>query len=89
LVVTDNQDREKVLATVASTIVAFTNLRPKAKIFIMGSSASRTRLYRMAINKYFYELSEIFDIQGIFNKKWLPFEKNIDYRAFLIIRKTS
>lgn len=38
----------------------------------------------MAISKYFDELSETFDIQGSFNKKWFPFEKNIKYDGFLI-----
>ena len=87
VVVTDNQDREKVLATVASTVFIFTKRYPKAKIIMRGRNTARTRLYRMAINKYFDELSEHFDIKGNFNKQWLPFEKNVDYVAFLISRK--
>lgn len=86
---TDNQDREKVLATVVSTAFVFIKRYPNAKIIVRGSSDVRTRLYRMIINKYFDELSETFDIQGYFNKKWLPFVKNIDYQAFLISRKIS
>lgn len=89
VVVSNNQDRDKVLATVASTVVVFTKRRPKAKIFISGSNEIRTRLYQMAINKYFEELSKSFNIQGFFNEKWLPFEKNIKYEAFLISRKTN
>jgi hypothetical protein len=89
-VVTDNKDSEKVLATVANTLIAFSKQHPKAQIFFEGSNTARNRLYRMAISKYFDELSIIFDIYGSFNKKWLPFErKNIDYRAFLIKRKIS
>ncbi len=88
-VITDNQDREKVLATVVNTIFIFTKRYPTAKILILGSNAARTRLYRIAISKYFDELSEIFDIRGNLNKKWLPFEKNIGYNAFLITRKTN
>lgn len=44
LVVTDNQDREKVLATVANTVFIFTKRHPKARIIISGSSRSRNRL---------------------------------------------
>lgn len=88
-VVTDNQDREKIIATVASTIFIFIKRYPKASIIIRGSNKARIRLYRMAISKYFDELSETFDIQGYFNENWLPFEKNIDYEAFLITRKIS
>jgi hypothetical protein len=83
-VITNNQDREKVLATVANTIFIFLKRYPEAKIIMRGRNTARTRLYRMAISKYSDELSDFFDIKGNFNKKWLPFEKNIDYNAFLI-----
>jgi glycerate kinase len=64
LSITDNQDRDKILATVVSTVYEFTKRNPKAKIFIAGSTDARNRLYRMAIDKYFDELSETFDIKG-------------------------
>ena len=38
----------------------------------------------MAINKYFEELSNVFDVQGFTHKKWQLFERNIDFDAFLI-----
>ena len=86
-VITDNQDREKVLSTVANTVIIFTTHYPKAQIYFEGSNNARTRLYQMAISKYFDELSENFNIKGYISKKWLPFEKNINYEAFLITRK--
>ncbi len=86
-VVTNNQDREKVLATVANTVITFTQRHPKAYVYIEGSNAVRTRLYQMAISKYFSELSETFDIKGVYERKLLPFKTNINYSAFLIIRK--
>lgn len=88
LVVTNNQDREKVLSTVANTVLVFTKRRPKAHIFIIGSTLSRTRLYQIAISKYFDELSENFEIKGYFRGYWLPFSKNLNFVAFLIVRKT-
>jgi hypothetical protein len=87
LVVTNNQDREKVLATVANTVIIFTKRRPKAHIYIRGSTRPRTRLYQMAISKYLDELSENFDIKGQFKEIWLPFNKTTNFDAFLIIRK--
>ena len=86
-VVTNNQDREKVLATVANTIIIFTKYYPKAQIFFEGSNDARTRMYQIAISKYFDEFSDIFDIKGYNSNGWLPFEKNIYYEAFLITRK--
>jgi hypothetical protein len=88
LAITNNQDREKVLATVANTVIIFTKHRPKAHIYIVGSTEARTRLYQMAISKYFDELSEIFEIKGYSNTKWHSFNKNTNFTDFLIIRKT-
>lgn len=89
LIVTNNQDREKVLATVAATVIIFTKRRPKAQIYIEGSTRSRTRLYQIAISKYFDELSHLFDIKGFMDDDFYPFEKNNDYASFLITRKIS
>ena len=87
LVVTDNQDSEKVLATVASTVYIFTKYHPTARIILTGSTPARTRLYRMAISKYLEELSETFDIKGMTETKFEKFKKNRTYFAFLIKRK--
>jgi hypothetical protein len=89
LVVTDNKDRDKVLATVVETIITFTNYYPKAKILFRGSTDPRTRLYQIAITKYFEELSKKFDILGLTNDGWFSFEKNTAYIAFLINRKIN
>ena len=53
MAITDNGDSEKVLATVVAAVYAFCDLFPKAWIYATGSTAARTRLYRMGINKYF------------------------------------
>ena len=86
-IVTDNEDREKVLATVANTMIIFTKVNPKARVLIVGSNPARKRLYQMAISKYFDELSETFDIKGFLHGDLFRFRKNINYTAFLIKRK--
>ena len=88
-VVSDNQDRDKVLATVAKAVIIFTNRHPKANVFFRGSTEVRTRLYQIAIGKYLDELSKDFDIQGHLDKSWQFYEKNVTYSAFLISRKTN
>jgi hypothetical protein len=45
----NNGDRDKVLATVASTALNFFDQFPKAQIFAEGSTPARTRLYQMGI----------------------------------------
>jgi hypothetical protein len=64
LSVTNNGDSLKVLATVASTVHAFTSKYPQAWIFATGSTAVRTRLYRMGIINNLAEISEDFVILG-------------------------
>ena len=84
---TNNGDRDMVLATVASTIVAFTNRFPAVRILIEGSTIARTRLYQMAITDYLEEIKQDFDIQGFINHRWEIFHRGRNYSAFLIARK--
>lgn len=87
LVVTDNQDSQKVLATVASTLYIFTDNYPNSWVGATGSTKARTRLYQIGISKYLDEISEKFIILGNHKGNWGLFEKNIAYDAFLITRK--
>jgi len=73
LSVSNNGDSEKVLATVVSAIYAFTDLKPESWIYASGSTKSRTRLYRMGINRYFDKVNEDFDLFGLYNKEFLRF----------------
>ena len=87
VVVSDNKDMEKVLATVVASVFTFTTWYPHAWIFIEGSTESRTRLYRMVISLYFEELKTHFSIFGYSNNDWSEFKKQQNYSAFLIKRK--
>lgn len=84
LAVTDNKDSQKVLATVASTIYTFIHQHPEAWVFATGSTKARTRLYQIGISKYLDEIAEDFIVLGRRDANWFPFEKNIEYDAFLI-----
>ncbi|OQX78321.1 MAG: hypothetical protein B6D64_06930 [Bacteroidetes bacterium 4484_276] len=88
-VISNNGDSEKVLATVVSTLFAFTDKHKDAMIYATGSSKSRTRLYRMGIAKYLDEAKNDFEIFGETKEGWEDFNKNIDYEAFLLIRKNK
>jgi hypothetical protein len=86
--VTNNGDSQKVLATVAATLYAFTDERPTVTIIATGSTAARTRLYRMGITNNLESIKEDFYIFGFTeDKNWEPFRKNIKYGAFLVRRK--
>lgn len=90
LVNTNNRDSEKVLATIAHTVVEFTKYYPKAIVYAEGSTLSRTRLYQMGINKIWNEIEEKFDLYGFVEAEGFhPFERNSNYQAFVISRKNQ
>jgi len=87
ITVTNNNDSRKVLSTVAATVHDFTLQYPDAWIIAKGSSHSRTRLYRMGITNHWNEINPEFDIFGLKDSTWEPFEMRRDYEAFLVRRK--
>ena len=88
-IVTDNGDSEKVLATVVSAIYAFADRYPDSWIYATGSSTSRTRLYRMGINKYYGIVIEDFEIMGEYRNEWEIYEFGKDYQAFAVHKKNT
>lgn len=86
-VATNNGDRDKILATVVSSIHTFFLKYPDYAVHLTGNSPSRTRLYQIAISNYFDELSLDFHILGKLKDEVLRFEKGVNYEAFFIIKK--
>lgn len=88
LVVSNNEDSEKVLATVAAAVALFADNHPGALVFAQGSTSSRTRFYVMGISKYLREITSSFEIWGSLNTvEWELFSKNRPYKALLARRK--
>ena len=88
-VISNNGDSEKVLATVAATVYAFTDKYPDVWIYATGSTKSRTRLYRMGVTKFLSEVNEDFDVLGEREGDWESFRKNVSYDGFLVRRKNK
>jgi hypothetical protein len=59
-IITNNGDDPKVLATVLSTMYAFTGKNPEAYIYATGSTELRTRMYRIGISNNLKELTVFF-----------------------------
>jgi len=85
--VSDNGDRNKVLATVAYAVEIYLNKYPYRYVFFTGSTKERTRLYRMAIGLNLDELSIKFEIYCQTDSGIIPFQKNIPVTGLLIKRK--
>lgn len=81
---TNNGDREKVLATIASTVFKFTKIYPEAIIFLQGQTLAKTRLYQIGIKANRAKISEIFEIIGFTNGSWEPVKENKNYQAFIL-----
>ncbi len=87
LVVSDNGDTEKVLATVVSALYAFCEKYPDAYIYASGSTKSRTRLYRIGITKHYDQMKEDFYLYGQSGDTFTEFESGKEYIGFLAQRK--
>ena len=87
-VITNNQDRDIVLATVANTIATFCDHYGNHYIYAEGSTASRTRLYQMGIASLWNEICAEFEVYGLNEDGWNEFKPNeVNYEAFLVKRK--
>jgi len=85
--ITNNGDSQKVLATVASTVYAFTGKYTEAWIYATGSTVVRTRLYRMGLTNNLTEILKDFYVFGLKDENWESFIVSEDYEAFLVTRK--
>ena len=56
-VVTNNKDRDIILATIASTVIDFSNHYNNPFVYAKGSTSSRTRLYQMSISGLWEEIN--------------------------------
>jgi len=87
LVVSNNADSEKVLATVVAALYAFFDKHSDAFVYVTGSTSARTRLYRMGITKFYEEMVQDFDLYGQVGDEFYDFEIDKDYAGFLAQRK--
>lgn len=88
LIISNNNDKEKILATVALTIIEFSDQYPMMPVYVQGSTPARTRTYQMGINRHFEEIEHLFYVFGLVeNSGWHPFTIGTNYSAFLILKK--
>ncbi len=84
LVISDNGNAEKVLATVVKALQLFVKAYHQSMVFAKGSSRSRTRFYRIGINKYLDEIQNDFHLWGRSDTNWETYQKGKDYDAFAV-----
>jgi uncharacterized protein DUF6934 len=87
-VITNNGDNQKVLVTVASSLLEFTNKYPGAMVYATGTTKSRTQLYRMGISNNLEMIETNFEVFGQHKYGWELFRKGVEYDAFFVKRKS-
>ncbi len=88
MAISNNKDRQIVLATVANTVIEFSDNYGHCYIYAKGSTPSRTRLYQMGITGLWKEITAVFDVYGLKENTWWKFTPNqVNYEAFLVKRK--
>lgn len=84
----NNQDTQKVLATVAATVLEFTAVYSDMLVYAKGSNPARTRLYQMGICANLAKIEPILDIYALTKGgNWEPFQTGTNYEAFMARRK--
>lgn len=86
---TNNLDRNKVLATVAHTVIDFTKYYPDTIICAQGNTPAKTRLYQMGISSNLSVISKLFSIGGYVDDVWEPFNKQKNYDSFTLTAKSN
>jgi len=87
LAVTNNGDTDKILGTIVAALYTFLDNNPDALVYATGSTAARTRLYRMGITRFYEEMLQDFHLFGRIGKEFYEFEIGKEYEGFLAQRK--
>lgn len=82
LTISNNADRDKVLATVASSVLDVMDHFGNVAIYAKGSTPARTRLYQMGLNANLKEIETIFDILGLTTPGWRKFSRALTIQNF-------
>ncbi len=85
--ISDNGDRNKILATVAYAVEIYLNRYPERWVYFKGSTEERTRLYRMAVGLNLEELLLKYEIYGEQQQGIIPFQKNAEVLGLLVKKK--
>jgi hypothetical protein len=83
------QKIENIAENIYNLLFGDWDIRNGAKILIVGSTKTRTRLYQMAIAQNLITINKHFDIQGLVDDHWENFRSGINFDAFLAKAKEN
>lgn len=85
--ISNNSDRNKVLVTVAHTVLDILEDFGNVAVVARGRTPACTRLYQMGINAHKEEIDKLLEVRGFRESKWEKIEKGINYSAFIAKKK--
>lgn len=85
--VSGSGDTDKVLGTVVAALYAFFDAHPSASVYATGSTAARTRLYKMGITRFYKDVRRDFFLFGETEEGFEKFQPGKEYMGFLAQRK--
>ena len=87
--ISDNGDRDKIIATVVAVVDKYTQRYPRRWIYFRGNTPTKRRLYRMAVSIHLEELSDKFEILAELEEMevLVPFQRNMAAVGFLVRRR--
>ncbi len=85
--ISNNGDRNKILATVTYAVEIYLNKHPEKWVYFKDSTQERTRLYRMAVGLNLNELLLKFEIYAEQGEGMVPFQKNMEVMGVLVKKK--
>lgn len=83
----NNKDKDKILSTVASTVLLYVKNNGNLPVYAVGNTPAKTRFYQMGINAHLPEIEKLFWVFGYLKGKWVAFKPGINYEAFLGVKK--
>lgn len=87
--VTNNNDRDKVFATIAEIVRLFLTRFPRNHVFVTGNTPAKIRLYQMLVSNNLELISREFKVYGQKQLKgrFKKFKKGESYSGILISNK--
>lgn len=87
--VRNNGDLERIMATVAQTLLVFFRSHPRAKVAFTGSTPARTRLYQIILAREMEAVAADFVLSGVKENTLEDFRPNRDYDGFVITLRSQ
>lgn len=79
IITSNNGDVDLIMGTLGRIIYEFTEIFEGAIIYIEGTTAARTRIYQLHINKHWKRINPVFEVSGLINNQWEPFSLRLKF----------